>query len=165
MKQQKLNNVTLVVEDEQSLYTPFSPDSEFNENVKQYIRSKFFDMDLRQDLRLTVISSSPLDEERFRSAAAVWIEEERAKYRVEEQNSVRLQRALFLIGATIVVVSTILKPHIEPLTFAVILIIGTAILGKGVTNWYEDVPALKARRWLLKEAEKKDTVLFEVKEP
>ena len=68
MKLQKENNIRLLVKDEQSLYSPFSPDAEFSEPVKSYIRAKTLGDDFKQQIKLTVISSAPLDEERFRTA-------------------------------------------------------------------------------------------------
>ena len=164
MKLQKENNINLLVKDEQSLYTPFSPVAEFNEPVKSYIRSKILLHDYKQQIKLTVISSSPLDEEKFRSAAANWIEDEIALFAQDEKNSTHLPTAMFIIGVLIIILVSLLKQYFEPLTYAIILIIGTAVAGKGVTNWYEHVPAIKARKWLSEEIDKTSTIEFEYTE-
>ena len=61
-------DIRIVVEDENSLYSSFSPDDEFNEAVKAYIRSRLSDGISRQSINMTVIARSPMDEERFRAA-------------------------------------------------------------------------------------------------
>ena len=58
---------------------------------------------------------------------------------------------MFIIGASIIILITLLRQFIELLTYAVILIIGTAVLGRGVTNWYEHTLGIKAKKWLLSE--------------
>ena len=156
----KVKNIRLLVKDEQSLYTPFSPDDEFSEPVKTYIRSKALGDDYKQQIKLTVISSAPLDEDKFRSASANWIEEEKALFEQNEKRATQLPTAMFIIGALIIILVTLFKSYFEPLTFAIILIIGTAVIGKGVTNWYEHVPAYKAKKWLATEIDKTSTIEF-----
>ncbi|MCR5034606.1 MAG: hypothetical protein K6B42_04195 [Clostridia bacterium] len=164
MAQQETNIIRLVVEDEQSLYSPFSPDCEFNENVKQYIRSKASLGDYRQPMELIVISSSPLDEERIRSAIANWVKDEKTLFIRKEKQSTQLPSAMFIIGASIIILITLLRQFIEPLTYAVILIIGTAVLGRGVTNWYEHTLGIKAKRWLISELNKTNMIVFRIDE-
>ena len=161
MKLQKENNIRLLVKDEQSLYSPFSPDAEFSEPVKSYIRSKTFGDDYKQQIKLTVISSSPLDEEKFRSSASKWVEEEKAVFEQNYRRFIHLPRAMFIIGVLIIILVSLLKPYFEPLTHAIILIIGTAVAGKGVVNWYEQVPAIRARKWMTEEINNTSTIVFE----
>ena len=71
---------------------------------------------------------------------------------------------MFIIGALIVVLMLLFKSHIDPVTYAVILIIGTAITGRGVTNWYEKVPSLKAKKWLAEGLKSNNTIKFEVRD-
>ena len=62
-------NIILVVEDEKSLYTNFSPEAEFDHDVKEYIKSKIAgEEDNNKSVQLTVVSQDPLDEEKFRLA-------------------------------------------------------------------------------------------------
>lgn len=163
MEQQIVNNIRLLVNDEQSLYTPFSPDDELSEPVKSYIRSKVIGHDYRQEIKLTVISSSPLDEEKFKSAIANWIEDERAVFEQNEKQSTTLTSAIFIIGVSIIILLSLLKQHLEPLTAAIILIIGTGLTAKGVQRWYEQVTTFKAKKWLTAEKGKKSTIVFEYK--
>lgn len=161
MKLQKENNIRLLVKDEQSLYSPFSPDAEFSEPVKSYIRSKTLGDDFKQQIKLTVISSAPLDEDRFRTAAANWVKDEKAGFEQDYKRYIHFPRAMFIIGVLIIILVSLLKPYLDPLTHAIILIIGTAVAGKGVVNWYEQVPAIRARKQLTKEIDKTSTIVFE----
>jgi hypothetical protein len=74
-------NIRLVVDDEPKLYTPLSPEDEFNEPVKAYIRSKIAGKDDCQSISLTVMSRDLLNEEKFRSAVSNWIRDEKAVFR------------------------------------------------------------------------------------
>ena len=69
MHQVEQANIILVVEGEKSLYTNFSPEAEFDHNVKEYIKSKIAGNE-DKSIRLTVVSQDPLDEEKFRSAVS-----------------------------------------------------------------------------------------------
>ena len=77
MNHAEQQNIRLVVDDEQALYTSFSPEDEFDESVKSYIRSKAASKDQTKSISLTVISKEPMDEERFRAAVSNWIRDER----------------------------------------------------------------------------------------
>ena len=61
-------NIRLVVDDEQELYTSFSPEDELDGSVKAYLRSKITANKYNSNLRLTVIPRKPMDEEKFRRA-------------------------------------------------------------------------------------------------
>lgn len=161
MKQQGIHEIRILAEDEQSLYTPLSPDDEFSEPVKTYIRSKLLGYNLKHQLKLTVISSSPLDEEKFKSATANWVKDEKAVFDRKERYSTILPTVMFIIGGLVVVLMSLLRKYFDPIEYAVIVIIGTAVMGRGVTNWYEHVPAIRTRKWLTNEIEKTSTIVFE----
>ena len=74
-KEQK--NISIVVENEQELYTSLSPEDEFNDSVKSYIRSKITGGGMKRYVGLTVISRTPIDEDRFRSAVSNWARDEK----------------------------------------------------------------------------------------
>lgn len=74
---QKEKNITLIVNDEKTLYSAFSPEDEFDESVKSYIRSKIAGMDYKQNVRLKVVSRNHIDEDRFRLAVSNWIRDEK----------------------------------------------------------------------------------------
>lgn len=56
-------NIKLVVDDEQALYTTYSPEPEFNDQVRWYISTKAATVEKGEDISLTVISQKPLEEE------------------------------------------------------------------------------------------------------
>ena len=78
-------NIILVVEDEKSLYTNFSPAAEFSHDVKDYIKSKIAGEEDNKRIRLTVVSQEPLDEEKIRSAVSAWISDEKRVLRQSEK--------------------------------------------------------------------------------
>ncbi len=78
-------NIILVVEDEKSLYTNFSPAAEFSHDVKDYIKSKIAGEEDNKSVQLTVVSQEPLDEEKIRSAVSAWISDEKRVLRQSEK--------------------------------------------------------------------------------
>ena len=70
-------NITLIVNDEKSLYSTFSPEPEFSDKVQMYIKSKAAVEDMEHSINLHVLSRVPLDEDRFRTAVSNWIRQER----------------------------------------------------------------------------------------
>ena len=95
MDNEKSKSISILVDDEQTLYSSFSPEPEFAEPVKIYIRSKLADERYMKGIRMTVISQKPIDEERFRAASANWIRTEKTVFRVQEKNTLRMLVFLF----------------------------------------------------------------------
>ena len=67
------SEISIIVDNEEKAYTPFSPEPDLNYHLKAYIKSKTAGIDYHNKLALTVISEAPLDEERFRTAVSNWI--------------------------------------------------------------------------------------------
>ncbi len=55
MNHAEQQNIRLVVDDEQALYTSFSPEDEFDEPVKTYIRSKAAGKDQTKSINLNPV--------------------------------------------------------------------------------------------------------------
>ena len=87
--------------------------------------------------------------------------DEKAGFEQDYKRYIHFPRAMFIIGVLIIILVSLLKPYLDPLTHAIILIIGTAVAGKGVVNWYEQVPAIRARKQLTEEIDKTSTIVFE----
>ena len=85
MKEKEIKDITVIVNDENSLYVPYSPESIFSEGIKSYIRSKTTEANSGNGIRLIVKSPSAMDEERFRTAVKNWIREEGALFTREEK--------------------------------------------------------------------------------
>ena len=90
MEQRKYKDVKLIVNDEDSLYMPFSDGDEFAFSVRDYIKAKYAGAEIGDLLRLTVVSAVPIDEDRFRSAVSNWIVDEKLKFRQEEKTTNRM---------------------------------------------------------------------------
>ena len=89
-------NIRLVVENEQDLYTTFSPTDEFNDSVKGYIRSKMTSRGFNRYTGLTVVSRKHIDEKRFRSAVSNWVRDEKRVLSQNRKETVRMLIGLLL---------------------------------------------------------------------
>ena len=81
MKENKPVNIKIKVDDEETLYTPFTPDPDLNYHIKAYIKTKSAGIDYKSTIALTVISKSHIDEDKFMTAIANWISDEKAIFR------------------------------------------------------------------------------------
>ena len=81
MKQGDVKNINFLVDNEEDLYNPLSPDCDFNPAVKVYRKSKCTNVKYNDSIGLTIMHSVPIDEDRFRTAVANWIQDEKMKFR------------------------------------------------------------------------------------
>ena len=102
MDQTGPKSISLVVNNEESLYTPFSPEAEFTELVKAYIRSKLADEKYLQGISMTVFAQEPIDEERFRTASANWIRSEKTVFKTQERNTIRMLIGTLVFGSIMI---------------------------------------------------------------
>ena len=154
-------NIILVVEDEKSLYTNFSPAAEFSHDVKDYIKSKIAGEEDNKSVQLTVVSQDPLDEEKFRSAVSNWISDEKKVLRQSEKNTMRLFFGLLVFGSIMILLSSFLVSRFTVLQNTLIPIMGSVSLTRAVRTLIIDVPKVRAQKWILKEMEKNNVVSFE----
>ena len=153
-------NIILVVEDEKSLYTNFSPEAEFDHDVKEYIKSKIAGKE-DKSIRLTVVSQKPLDEEKFRSAVSTGISDEKKVLRQSEKNTTRLFFGLLVFGSIMILLSSVLVSRFTVLQNTLIPIMGSVSLTRAVRTLIIDVPKVRAQKWIFKEMEKNNVVSFE----
>ena len=151
----------LVVEDEKSLYTNFSPEAEFDHDVKEYIKSKIAGEEDNKSVQLTVVSQAPLDEEKFRSAVSNWISDEKKVLRQSEKNTTRLFFGLLVFGSIMILLSSVLVSRFTVLQNTLIPIMGSVSLTRAVRTLIIDVPKVRAQKWIFKEMEKNNVVSFE----
>jgi hypothetical protein len=97
--------ITLVVKNEEELYTSYSPVPEFNYSVMGYIRSKIGEAAEEGNMYLTVISKEPMDEERFWTAARNWIKDEKRLFKMEQKNNLRTLIGLLVVGSILIIAS------------------------------------------------------------
>lgn len=154
-------NIILVVEDEKSLYTNFSPEAEFDHDVKEYIKSKIAGEEDNKSVQLTVVSQDPLDEEKFRSAVSNWISDEKKVLRQSEKNTTRLFFGLLVFGSIMILLSSVLVSRFTVLQNTLIPIMGSVSLTRAVRTLIIDVPKVRAQKWIFKEMEKNNVVSFE----
>ena len=131
-------NIILVVEDEKSLYTNFSPEAEFDHDVKEYIKSKIAGEEDNKSVQLTVVSQDPLDEEKFRSAVSAWISDEKRVLRQSEKNTMRLFFGLLVFGSIMILLSSFLVSRFTVLQNTLIPIMGSVSLTRAVRTLPED---------------------------
>ena len=161
MSQTQQTHIKLVVTDEQELYNSFSPDNEFDESVKSYIKSKIVDQSTLKSLRLTVISQDPIDEERFRSATASWIRDEKASFRQEDKSTYLTLLGALIFGSIMLLMCIYLEKTIDVLQYSLMPIMGSLALGKAAGILVEDLPMIKARKWIFEEIEHNNVITFE----
>lgn len=140
----------------------FSPEDEFDESVKTYIRSKLSDgMHSRQGIDMTVISREPMNEERFRTAVSNWIKDEKASFRKKEKETLITLIGSLFFGSLLLIVSLLMEQRIEVLKYSLLPIMGSLALGSAASTLIVDLPTIKVERWFFKEIEENSVITFE----
>ncbi len=152
MDQHASDTVTLIVRDEDSLYTPFSPDGEFSDSVKRYIVSKVSPANHDYAIRMRVISSVPLDEERFREAVRSWVSAEKKAFSQESKVSRRMLIGMLAVASAFIFLSIFMQTRIEVLKYTIIPVLGSVALGN------------RAKRQMIDQIEQNSTIEFIVKD-
>lgn len=155
-------DITLLVNEENDLYIPFSPEAEFDPGVKNYIRSKVAGSDYNSSINLKVISSAPIDEERFRSAVKNWISEEKTIAKQESKITNRTLIGLLVIASLFIILSLHLSKHFGVLSYTIIPVLGSVALGRASGIFIIDLPTNRAKQVLLSELGMKSTIVFEL---
>ena len=161
MDNSEQKNVRLVVDDEQKLYTPFSPDDEFSEPVKAYIRSKITGKDDHQSISLTVMSRDPINEGRFRSAVSNWIRAEKALFRKTGKELVRNMVGLLIVGSILIILSLTLEKQVEVLKYSLLPILASLSLSDAAAIMVFQLPANTKSLKLISEMEENSRITFE----
>ena len=162
---QGTTDITLLVNEEKDLYTPFSPEAEFRSDVKSYIRSKVANSDYNSNINLKVICSAPIDEERFRSAVASWINEEKIVSRQESKITNRTLMGMLVIASIFIILSLYMSKRFDVLSYTIIPVLGSVALGRAAGIIIVDLPTNKAKQVLLDELGVKSAIVFELKDP
>ena len=152
--------IQLVVDDEEALYAGFSPEDEFDESVKAYIKSKAVDKDRHQGISLVVSSQKPLDERRFRAAVADWIGDERSMFKRTEKETLVTLFGSLAFGSLMIILSVVLGQQYDVLQYSLIPIMGSLALGKAAGILVMTLPINSANKKVLEEMEDTSTVTF-----
>ena len=157
--------IKLVINNESDLYNPLNPDTEFSRMVKLYIQAKYAGVRFDDNIKLTIISPEPLDEDRFRAATANWIREERRRFRQEDRITNRMLVGFLVIASIFIILSLFLQKHISVLTYTILPVLGSVSLGRAAGICLTEIPMHNARNKLLDMLEKESIVEFVVKGP
>ncbi len=160
MDNTRQTNVTIVVEDEKALYSTFSPEVEFNESVKAYIKAKIAEQDYNKNISMTVRAHKPLDEEKFRTAVANWIRSEQTLGRMKEKNTIRPLIGLLLFGSVLLWVSIVLVERNDVLKYSLLPIMGSLALSSATKILIIDIPTIHAEKVMTRKTQKNSTVTF-----
>ncbi len=155
------NEIKLIVRDEEGLYNHFSPEDEFDDSVKSYITSKIVDKNSIKGISLTVISQEPMDEDRFRSAVANWISNEKASFRLNERNTLLTLIGALIFGSIMLLLCISLEKIIDVLQYSLMPIMGSLALGKAAGILVEDLPVIKAQNLVFSEMSRYNVITFE----
>lgn len=155
------NFVEIVVNDENDLYTPLSPDNEFDQGVRSYIKSKIALLGYDTNIGLRVISRDPLDEERFRSAVKNWIRDEKISMRQESRESNRIMFGMLVVASVFIILSLVLSKYISVLSYTIIPVLGSVALGRAAGIFITEMPINKAKQKMADELEMNSPVVFE----
>ena len=157
--------IRLLVKNEKDLYTRFSPEDEFEYRLKNYLRSKIACSGFKNSIRLTVLSPSAIDENRFRAAVSNWIRDERAVFQQEASTSKRLLTGLLIIASILITMSLALVEHFSVLSYTIIPVLGSVALGKAAAICITELPIINIKLKLLREMEKNNAISFVRIEP
>ena len=164
MDQRKYKDVKLIVNNEESLYIPFSEGDEFSFSVRDYIKAKYAGAEIGDLLRLTVVSAVPIDEDRFRSAVANWVYEEKLKFRQEEKITNRMLIGFLVIASLFIILSLRLEQSVDVLAYTIIPVLGSVALGRAAGICLTDLPINRARKQMLNDMEHNSPIIFELQE-
>ena len=153
-------NISLFVEDEETIYTTLSPVDELSWQVKAYINSKVFIYDTKQNINLTVISHKPLDEDRFRSAVSVWLKEEKAALDVKMSETNRIFIGTLAMGSIFLMLNIFLQGLNDLIKYSILPIMSSLSLGNAVRIMLIERPILKAKIKMLERLKETSVITF-----
>ncbi len=161
MEYTEKTNIRLIVDDEQSLYIRFSPEAELSEGVRSYIKSKIAGKYLNNDISLTVISSAPIDETRFKAAVMNWIREEKEKLSQDVKTTLRLLVGMLAVATIFIILSMSLTKQYNVISYTIIPVLGSVALGRAAGICVTEMPIKHASLQLVREMENNSKIFFE----
>ena len=153
-------NITLVVKNEEELYTSYSPVPEFNYRVMGYIRSKIGEAAEEGNMSLTVISKKPLDEERFWAASRNWIKDEKRLLKMEQKNNLRTLMGLLVVGSIMIIASVSLQQFNDLLRYTLLPVMGSLALSRSARILILEMPVVNAKQKIIKQIEQNNKIIF-----
>ena len=161
MSGKDIKDITIIVNNENDLYVPYSPDSIFSDGIKSYIRSKATEASSGNGVRLIVKSPVALEEEKFRTAVRNWVRDELASYTREDKITHHILIAMLIFASVFIILSMYLERYNNVFSNTIIPVLGSVALGRAAGIFVMDMPVSVARKKLIKEVEENSTVVFE----
>ena len=160
MEKEKRQEIILLVDNEKDLYTPFSPEYEFSDQVIAYITSKMEGMH-SQNLVLKVVSEVPVNEEHFRAAVRSWIEAGEAQLERERKRNIIKQAWMFGAGAAFIAISLLLEKSIPVLPYTILSTIGAFSIWEASSVWIIQRPKNRLKKRMISRLKRDGSVEFE----
>ena len=161
MSEKDIKDIKVVVTDEKSLYIPYSPESEFNEGLKSYIRSKVAELSSGSGIRLIVMSPSAMDEEKFKTAIRNWTRDQKAVFAREDKITSRTLISLLVFASFFIILSMYLSKYDNVFSYTIIPVLGSVALGRAAGMFISELPVSKGKKHYLDIVEKNSTIVFE----
>ena len=161
MSEKEIKDIRLIVENENSLYVPYSPESEFNEGLKSYIRSKVAELSSGSGIRLIVMSPSAMDEEKFKTAIRSWTRDQKAVFAREDKITSRTLISLLVFASFFIILSIYLSKYDNVFSYTIIPVLGSVALGRAAGMFITELPVSKGKKHYMDMVEKNSTVVFE----
>ncbi len=161
MSEKEVKDIKIVVNDEDSLYVPYSPESEFSDGIKSYIRSKVAEASSGSGIRLIVMSPSAINEEKFKTAITNWIRDQRAVFEREDKITTRTLVSLLVFASLFIILSMYLSKYDNVFSYTIIPVLGSVALGRAAGMFISEMPVSKGKKYYLDMVEKNSTVIFE----
>ena len=161
MDNRQRTTITLIVNNEERLYAPLSPEPEFDYKTQMYIKTKAAEEDMKSTIDMHVVSREPLNEDRFRTAVSNFVKQERALLRRTEKETLRTFIGLLAFASIFIMLSVALQQRFEVLKYSLLPFMGTLSLSRAARILLLEMPTMNAKEWMLNELEKNSKITFE----
>ena len=165
MSNKGFKNVTLQVDNEQNLYNSLSPEPEFTIGVIAYVKSRIIGKDVLGDVRITVVSEKPIDEEKFRIAAGNWVQRERELLQQENKRLSFIQALMLGLSVLFLLVHVMLESVLGDMPYDFFATIGTFCMGQTVAILVTEIPKNRIKKSFLRLIAGEYELVFEVRAP
>ncbi len=154
-------NITIVADNEEKMYQQFSPEDEFSDAMKAYIRSKMASADYRQHIDITVKAREPINEERFRAAVSNWTRDEKKIFRRKKKDMIGTLAMHLILGSVLIIVSLALEKHFTLMKYSLIPILASFALGKAAGILIKELPENGITKAVINTMEHNSMITFE----
>ena len=142
--------IKLRVHSESELYDPFDEDQQtVSSDVIDYLYSRYQEKDLRDKLKVHIISDDPIDVDKLRAAFRCYLDTQRKKLAKERRKNAIKQTWMFGIGVLFIGAGLIVSEKLPALPGEIISTIGAFSMWEAASIWIIENPKNRiSRRWL-----------------